>query len=165
MSFWSKGRAVASSRNQLRRGELLAAWQPGRRTRKILDDLYEPRVLEGAADGEARLAGEALHGVVGSQDVANKIAGAEQPRAAFHMRKQQRAEALALPRVCDRQGDFAALTLRRNRLDRLGDHGRLRAHAAEDNQRQFAGAAHVSEAFEFLRRQFTDRTEESVAAR
>src|SRR5215510_1292278 len=55
--FPNAARAAASSRNQLQRGELLAAWQPGRRVRKILDDFYESRVPEGATDGEARLAG------------------------------------------------------------------------------------------------------------
>src|SRR6266849_364040 len=93
----------SSSRNRLRLGKLLAAWQPGLRARKIFDDLHQPGVVEGTADCESRLAGEALHSVVGSQDFANKRADAEHPRAPFHMRKQQRAEALALPAVHYRQ--------------------------------------------------------------
>jgi hypothetical protein len=48
--------------------------------RKILGDLYEPRVLEGTADCETCLAGEAHHAIVGAQDIADKIAGAEHPR-------------------------------------------------------------------------------------
>jgi hypothetical protein len=111
---------------------------PRLRTRKILDDLYQPRVPEGTAVCEAGLTRKPPHGIVGEQDIANQIARAERPRQALHRRKQQRTDAPALPNIRYRQGDFAALSFRRDDLDRLGDDGRA-SRVGEGDPRPLRG--------------------------
>src|SRR6187549_172551 len=66
------------------------------------DVLFEPNELPVAGrmgEGEAGCAGEAEHGIVGAQRIAEQPVGADGRGAAFQVAEQSRADAMALPAV------------------------------------------------------------------
>ena len=72
---------------------------------------HQPPVAGAVGEGEAGLAGEANHGVVGAQRIAEQSDGAERRRAAFQIAEQRRADAMALPAVVDRQAELEAIRI------------------------------------------------------
>ena len=106
-------------------------------------------------EGVAGLAGEADHGVIGAQGVAEQAVGAERSRAAFEIFQQRLADAVALPAVVDRQAEFDAAVLERvagfadDDLMAVDQHGRDHAEAV--------GFADMDEILEHRRRQFAAR--------
>src|SRR5882757_10449761 len=83
-------------------GELPA--RTGNVARFDVDVLFEAHQLPVAGarqEGVAGFAGEADHGLVGTQRVAEQALGTEGSRAAFEILQQRLADAVALPAIVD----------------------------------------------------------------
>src|SRR5882757_1092300 len=79
----------------------------------LLFEAYQLPVAGARHEGVTGFTGEADHGVVGAQRVAEQALGAKRSRAAFEIFQQRLADAMALPAVVDRQSEFDAAVLER----------------------------------------------------
>ena len=116
----------------------------------------------GGHEGVTGFAGEADHGLIGTQGVAEQPVSAERGRAAFEIFQQRLADAMALPAIVDRQAEFDAAVHERitgfadDDLVAIDQHGRDHAETI--------GLADMDELLEHGRRQFAGGAEEAVVA-
>ena len=113
--------------------------------------LFEPHQLPVAGrvgEGETGFAGEADHGVVGAQRIAEQPVGAEGRGAAFQIAEQRRADAMALPAVVDRQAEFETVGIGVEGVAGFADDGLGAVDGHDRDHAEAVGLADMDEMIE-----------------